>query len=196
MFDSLSNSPRRNHPGVLLQPVWSTSKRAIMVDRKEQTTCKCGIYRSKQTICGAQSHSRCSQFSIQSRVCPRIFEERLFSNSRFQDLIRIDDVDPDKNKLEFTSSKNSSLVIWPIYLSNLMRRRIRLWAVPLLRLHGRARADDPVIGKQKAAEVGGALSTKDSGKFKSNRPARSQYWKNVPVYGEYKKQRWTTRTED
>ena len=25
---------------------------------------------------------------------------------------------PDKNKLEFTSSKNSSLVIWPIYLSN------------------------------------------------------------------------------
>ena len=27
-------------------------------------------------------------------------------------------VGPDKNKLEFTSSKNSSLVIWPIYLSN------------------------------------------------------------------------------
>ena len=28
---------------------------------------------------------------------------------------------PDKNKLEFTSSKNSSLVIWPIYLSNFYR---------------------------------------------------------------------------
>ena len=25
---------------------------------------------------------------------------------------------PDKNKLEFTHSKNSSVVIWPIYFSN------------------------------------------------------------------------------
>ena len=63
-----------------------SGKRAILVDREYQTLCR--VYREGQAIFDAQSHSRCPQFSIESREFAR--EESKNANPH---QIRIDDVD-------------------------------------------------------------------------------------------------------
>ena len=54
-----------------------SGKRAILVDREYQTLCR--VYREGQAIFDAQSHSRCPQFSIESREFAR--EESKNANS-------------------------------------------------------------------------------------------------------------------